>query len=327
MATSDRLALAFSELDLPPDPRVLVLNAQDAGLPIMASQIDHHTFLKPRYDRLVARGADVIEGFAPPYDCAVVHITKSKAESRGLIGLAYQQLATSGILIIDGQKTDGIEGRIRELKKLSDMAPTTSKSHGKITSLIKTNANSTLGEWVGELMLCETEDGFLTTPGCFSPNGADIGSQLLAAHFENLSGHLADFGGGWGYLSKIALSQNSEIERLDLFEAYAPALDCATRNIEDARLNLNWEDVTTLSDQSFDTIIMNPPFHQGRGQDLSLGQAFIQSAARNLHKRGQLLMVANRQLAYEATLSAAFKKIEPLRVTQGFKIIRASQPA
>lgn len=54
---------------------------------------------------------------------------------------------------------------------------------------------------------------------------------------------------------------------------------------------------------------MNPPFHEGRVTDVSLGQSFIAAAASRLKPGGRLLMVANRQLPYELTLKGLFKTV------------------
>jgi 16S rRNA (guanine1207-N2)-methyltransferase len=44
---------------------------------------------------------------------------------------------------------------------------------------------------------------------------------------------------------------------------------------------------------------MNPPFHQGKHADTSLGAQFIRQAHASLKRGGRLFLVANRHLAYE----------------------------
>ncbi len=75
----------------------------------------------------------------------------------------------------------------------------------------------------------------------------------------------------------------------------------------------------------YDTVIMNPPFHEGRVTDVSLGQAFIAAAASRLKPGGRLLMVANRQLPYETTLKGLFKNVTLLEEANGFKIFDAKK--
>ena len=77
--------------------------------------------------------------------------------------------------------------------------------------------------------------------------------------------------------------------------------------MSDSRAHFHWADaVAWTADEPIDTVVMNPPFHTSRSADPALGQGFITSAARNLTRNGNLWMVANRHLPYEATLSEMF---------------------
>lgn len=149
--------------------------------------------------------------------------------------------------------------------------------------------------------------GFITQAGVFSSDHIDPGSQLLARHLpENFRGHVADLGAGWGYLSDEALRACPKIERLDLFEADARALACARINLaaHQRSIHYHWHDVTTGLPGTYDAILMNPPFHSGASTDVGLGRAFVHAAAAALRRGGKLIMVANRQLPYEADLDA-----------------------
>jgi 16S rRNA (guanine1207-N2)-methyltransferase len=74
----------------------------------------------------------------------------------------------------------------------------------------------------------------------------------------------------------------------------------------------HWHDVTTGLPRTYDAIVMNPPFHTGQATDVDLGRAFLKVAAASLNRGGKLLLVANRQLPYEAALETsglAWRKI------------------
>ena len=91
-----------------------------------------------------------------------------------------------------------------------------------------------------------------------------------------------------------------------------------------ATLSFHWHDIQLEHiNGKFDWVIMNPPFHLATHSNLDLGIAFIERASTILKPGGQLIMVANRHLAYEAALSGRFKKSKTLQETQGFKIITA----
>ena len=138
-------------------------------------------------------------------------------------------------------------------------------------------AGMALAEWVASAW--QIEDGFVTLPGVFSAEGPDRASVLLAAALPpKLPPAVADFGAGWGYLSRAILARQG-VSSLDLIEAEADALDCARVNITDPRARFHWADATTIRPAKlWDAVVMNPPFHNGREADPGLGIAFIRAA-------------------------------------------------
>jgi len=73
-------------------------------------------------------------------------------------------------------------------------------------------------------------------------------------------------------------------------------------------------------------VIMNPPFHTTRAADPALGQAFVAAAAGMLGPQGQLWMVANRHLPYEATLGSFFSRVSETGGDHRFKLFHAARP-
>ncbi|MFT5159206.1 MAG: 16S rRNA (guanine1207-N2)-methyltransferase [Paracoccaceae bacterium] len=76
----------------------------------------------------------------------------------------------------------------------------------------------------------------------------------------------------------------------------------------------------------YDTVICNPPFHQGRAAEPAIGIEFIRKAAQILKPNGSLWLVANRQLPYEAALEQNFSHWKLLEQTNVFKAIHAVKP-
>jgi 16S rRNA (guanine1207-N2)-methyltransferase len=172
------------------------------------------------------------------------------------------------------------------------------------------------------------EAGLLSQPGVFAYDRVDAGSALLAAQLPaDLAGHGADLGSGHGFLSLQLLERCREVRALDLYEADARALALARRNLaghDGVAFEFHWHDVTRgLPRSGYDFIVSNPPFHAGRAEDPAIGRAFIAAAAQALRPGGRLLLVANRQLPYEATLAQAFTSTRTLAQGQGYKAIEA----
>ena len=168
----------------------------------------------------------------------------------------------------------------------------------------------------------------MTAPGMFSPEHADPGSRRLAeALAGRLAGRVADLGAGWGWLARAALARNPEIAELDLHEAELAGArrGAGQRRRPAGALPLERRDRGSApAAPPYDAVIINPPFHQGRAAEPDLGAAFIAAAARILKPHGRLMMVANRQLPYEAALDAAFRRWSEAR--RGRAATRCSRP-
>ncbi|MEM6888029.1 MAG: methyltransferase [Pseudomonadota bacterium] len=320
-----RLSLAFASgaLSLPSDGRIAVFNPpKDASLP--GTEPARTTIVedfKPDYDHWQARGFEVATEACGEYSATVVCLPRAKAEARVTIALAMA--VTSGPVIIDGQKTDGADSLLRDVRRRVNVSGPIVKAHGK---LFWTQADSDLfADWVAGPAL--TSGGFWTAPGVFSADGIDPASSLLASALpDRLGPRIADLGAGWGFLSAHILTR-AEVEEVHLVEARHMALQCARRNVTDPRAIYHWADVVKWRpDVPLDTIVMNPPFHAGRAAEPALGKAFIAAAAACLSSRGDLWMVANRHLPYETALSEQFAEALTIGEDHRFKLFCASRP-
>ncbi len=258
----------------------------------------------------------------PPYAAALVCLPRSREGARALIAQAADEVAKGGLIVVDGQKTDGIDTALKDLRGRVDLSESLSKAHGKLASF---SAGPGLEEWRATIR--GIVGGFQTLPGIFSADGPDPGSALLAGTLpKDLGGKVADLGAGWGFLAREILSR-PKVKRLDLVEAEADALTCAKVNITDDRARFHWADATIWRPESlFDVVVMNPPFHSGREADPALGAAFIQAARRMLAPNGSLWLVANRHLPYDGVLSDAFLEHHEVAGTGAFRVIHASRP-
>ena len=253
----------------------------------------------------------------PLHGCLVL-CSRSRAVNERNAVRAWNALRDGGVLAIAGNKTSGIQPLRKWVGQRAELAGSLSKHHAVVFWLTKSG-----GPWP-KFDHGETVDGFVIEPGMFSANGPDTGSQVLARHFdERIYGRVADFGAGWGYLSKCLLDTCDRVEQLDLFEADHASLDAARKNVGN-RARFHWTDLAREAPSGpFNWIIMNPPFHSGRAALPDLGNQFIEAAAKALPAGGRLLMVANTNLPYERTLQSLFKKVERIDQDKGFKVLEA----
>lgn len=326
LGTRLTLALAGGHVALPEAGRIAVF-APRAGADLSAlprDRVQVITTIKPDFDHFTALGLDCATAPSGRYAATIVCLPRAKPLAQALIAAAATM--SDGPVIVDGDKTDGIESVLRALRGHARAAPgaALSKAHGKLFAL---GTGADLCDWLPAGPR-EIEGGFITAPGVFSADGIDPGSKALADTLPvKLGSHVIDLGAGWGYLASRALTR-AGLTRLDLVEADATALDCARTNITDPRARFHWADATRWQPETHaDTVIMNPPFHTGRTADPGLGRAFIAAASAMLKPAGALWLVANRHLGYEAALAQHFKRVEEAAGDTRFKILHASHPS
>ncbi|WBU62823.1 methyltransferase [Paracoccus aerodenitrificans] len=282
---------------------------------IVESQAHHHAALK-------ARGFQVSAAAEGSFDTILVTLPRARAAARARISTAAQHLAANGVLWLDGQKTDGIEAIIKEIRGFSGLSEIHSKAHGKIARI--DDPSAVPADWAGS----ETSPapGFSACAGVFSAESVDPGSAALAAALpERLPTRIVELGAGWGWLSAQIL-QHPGVDTLHLVEADHTALDYARRNVTDTRAVFHWADARNFRlPDPVNGVIMNPPFHQGRDADPGLGQAFIRAASGLLTGAGRLWMVANRHLPYENELDRHFAEFEEIGGDNRFKVLTATR--
>lgn len=323
MSARLRLAAESGVLPTAPDASVLLVGAE-YGFDVSVfgqAQLSVVQDMMPDAARWEQTGAPVFSAFPEErFDATLVCLPRSKDAAKDRI--AQAMAVSQGMLFVDGQKTDGIESLLKDVRRRTEVLGVVSKAHGK---LFWCAPSAEFADWRAAANVFE--DRWQTVPGVFSAGHVDPGSALLADHIpENLSGVVADLGAGWGYLAGRVLERCPAISNLHLVEAQGAALDCARQNVTDPRARFHWEDATTWSGvprTAVDMVIMNPPFHTGRAAEPDLGRAFIMSAARVLRPGGRLLMVANRHLPYEATLSESFAEVAEIGGTSKFKLLGA----
>ena len=288
---------------------------------------------KPLADELSRLGCLANELPSSPSRLAIVFATKHREEVLYHLALAAENLEEGGMLLVTAANTLGAPSLERRTAELMGGVESFCKHKCRVFHAVKRSDRMNLDllqEWkqAGALRRMEVT-GYYSCPGLFSWKSIDLGSHLLADSLPaDLRGCGADLGSGYGYLSHMALLRSPGIKTLHLFEAERKALDAAERNLAEFQqqcdLHFHWADVTAgLGLSGLDFVIMNPPFHVGRGSLPALGRSFVQAALRALKPGGRLFMVANRHLPYEAEIQAMSAEVKHVVQDNGFKRIVA----
>ena len=317
-----RMALKTGGLELPETGLISVLRpAADMDLSdLPRDRVEVVQPIKPDHDHFQNMGFACRSDSDARAAAVIVCLPRAKALAQGLIAQACAR--SDGLVIVDGEKTDGADSMLKACRARVDVQGPVSKAHGKVFWFKP--APDAFADWQQAEFL--NVGGFVTSAGVFSADGIDPASQMLADELPPLSGNVVDLGAGWGFLSAM-LAKMPSVSKIDLVEADQVALNCAHRNVTDKRAHFHWADATNWSTENrVDAIVMNPPFHNGRASEPALGKTFISAAARLLAPSGKLWMVANRHLPYETTLSEAFVSVSEVSGDSRFKIFRAERP-
>ncbi len=319
------------DLSLPQyDARWLFLNAE----------------IPPVSDQCWQENLDCIQGFRPSFLAlqqsgfrvtplaessehagALVLLGKHRELNRRNIFTAMERTLPGAPILISGAKTSGVQAMRKEMSDLVTIEQSLSKNHAQVFCFKRPE------HWVSPVSghastIVSGELTFETAPGMFSHKAVDSGSELLAKHFDKITGKVADLGAGWGYLSAALLQKCPAVTAVDLFEADHASLEAARYNLQKLSpmltIGFHWVDLLQEPVQGpYDAVIMNPPFHLGRSTDASIGQRMIAIASKALKPGGRLMMVANKELPYEDTLQRAFRKFERVDENRQYKVIRA----
>lgn len=318
-----QLALESGAFSLPAagDIAVLAPRAGDDLSALPGARVVVLTGFRPDHEHFAALGYRMAS--TGPVALALVSLPRARAAARALVARAADLVGPGGQIVLDGQKTDGIDSLVRECRDLGlAVGAPLSKAHGKLAVL---TAGAALAGWRAAPQ--QIAGGLVTLPGIFSADAPDRGSELLAAALPaRLPARLGDLGAGWGFLAREVLARPG-VQQLDLVEAEADALACAKLNIPDPRAAFHWADARSFRPaRPWDAVVMNPPFHTTRAADPALGLAFLTAAQRNLTPSGTLWLVANRHLPYDKALRGLFRQVEDIGGDAVFRLTRAALP-
>ena len=257
-------------------------------------------------------------------DTVMVYAPPGVLERRYTLALALKALKPGGRLDVMAPKDKGGSRLKKELEAFGVEIGESAKAHHRRCVVIRPETMTGLDEAIeaGAPRLVPGLEAW-SQPGVFAWDRVDAGTLLLAQALPPLKGAGADLGCGYGALATVVL-RSPAVTSLRLIDLDRRAVEAARRNVDDPRATFDWADARTVEAAAdLDFVVMNPPFHDGGAEDRRLGQAFIRQAAALLKKGGVLWLVANRHLPYEADITAAFKRSQPVADKGGYKVIEA----
>lgn len=172
-------------------------------------------------------------------------------------------------------------------------------------------------------------------PGVFSGRRLDNGTRLMLDNLPVTTGRseVIDLGSGSGALGVAFALDNPGAHILFVDESHLAVRSAeatfrdafAGRDVADHR----WADFRVgdcldgLPDSSADLILNNPPFHQGRATGDDVAWKMFTDAKRVLRRGGEVRVVGNRHLNYDAKLRRVFGNSEVVAANSKFVVIRS----
>jgi len=161
----------------------------------------------------------------------------------------------------------------------------------------------------------------------FAAGRMDEGTGLL---LESLEVHATDIaldpGCGAGFIGAYIAERTSK-GQVTLLDVSLVSVAASRRLLEQRGLTnaqvLASDGLQAVRDQRFDLVATNPPFHLGGVRTTVIAEGLIREAARVLHPRGRLYLVANRFLKYEPMLRSCFGVVEEVGGNSRFKVLHA----
>lgn len=173
-----------------------------------------------------------------------------------------------------------------------------------------------------------TVDGL---PNVFSRDSLDIGARAFLDALANDSDsctvqQVVDLGCGNGVLSIAAGVLYPKADLIAVDESYL-AVASAQENLKRAFPHRNcrveaMDCLENLADNSVDRVLNNPPFHQLHAVGDHIATQMFLDAKRVLRCGGELWVVGNRHLGYQATLTRLFGVCEQILATSKFVVLR-----
>ncbi|NOR86115.1 MAG: methyltransferase [Bacteroidales bacterium] len=148
--------------------------------------------------------------------------------------------------------------------------------------------------------------------GVFSAKNIDYATQFLMEHLTVLPTDLKvlDLGTGNGVLAWKARQLNANTE-LNLHDDNYLAIESAKLNLpEDGNIFHFSDDLSTITSNSYDLVISNPPFHFEYETNIEVSLKLFKQVWEILKPQGSFQLVSNRHLNYQTHLSKIFKHID-----------------
>ncbi len=244
---------------------------------------------------------------------------------------AAQALKPDGVAWVLLDRDRGAKRYARDARTwFADVAVTSRAGTARLVRLASPIGAAPVDPWIEVADPRPLEGGpWFALPGTWSPDAVDPGTRLLltalASHDVLAAGQrVLDLGCGWGPLTVAAQAAGAHVTAIDddLAAVRSCARNAPTATVQHADV-VHAADVDALSSR-FDVVLVNPPFHVGKGVRMALGATFVRAALAATSSRGGAWIVANEALDYERVARGAGGDAREVIRRHRFKVLHLS---
>ena len=267
-----------------------------------------------------------------PFDYLLIKVPKTLALLEDQLCRYLPSLKPGGVVLGAGMARDIHSSTLALFEQIG--GPTKTSLAKRKARLIfcqaESKANPPESPYPSSYAFPEYDLQLLNHANVFSQSRPDIGTRFLLSHLPQTRGsvRVLDLACGNGVLGICAARQNPEATVTYVDESYM-AIDSARLNVkknlpQTAQSHFFVSDcLSDVSEQAFDLIINNPPFHQQQNVHDGVARRMFKESRKVLRKGGKLVVVANRHLGYHTRLKQIFGNCEIQESNRKFVILSA----
>ncbi|MEM6431448.1 MAG: methyltransferase [Deinococcota bacterium] len=243
---------------------------------------------------------------------------------------AYRLLKPGGMLTMALSKRQGAKRYEQVARNLfGDLTSLSKTKDWQLSRCVKADAPSE-PQVIGEPQTFEVVGLELQAhPGVFAAGKLDGGTACLLDVLTQdgllndttlLGKRVLDLGCGYGLLALKAALAGAAVTALDddLLAVKSTAANASHYGLDVRCLH---SDVgSALTDEVFDVVLMNPPFHVGKQVDMHVPYAFLATAIKHLADDGVVYIVANAALDYETPLTT-WGRLKQVHQFEAYKVL------
>ena len=307
----------------------LLASLQDGGL----AHTDHAGVYASLLNLTTWQARFGLQAEATPGQMATVVVFMPKARRELVMRLAYARhlVQPGGQIWLVGEKREGIAGGATEFKAgFSNAVKLDSARHCQLWSakVADGGASFTAADWRSwhHISACGLQVSVAGLPGIFSDGRLDDGTRLLLESLDaaNIKGPVLDFACGAGVIGAWLSARFGRELLVDGVDVQAQAVACARETYRRAEVSgdIIASDGLEGVTGRYQTLVSNPPFHQGVKTDLDISDAFLRRASAHLLPGGELWLVANRFLPYRPLMEQHIGPCELMAEDKRFIVYR-----